>query len=296
MVHWVYVLECEDDYIYVGETTRLFRRFKEHLRNRGGSNTIKHKPYKLIGLYKVNENYSFMKYRNTIKSGEYNRFILDDWENDGDNLLIENHITERFLYERRENKIYGCGAEWYKVRGGKYTRETLDETVASYKLASEKKGRHFNSSNPINFIPIDTIVDRPLCKCDCPSEVKLSKDKTKIYFVCALKNVWGDFWSDLQVNTPCDFWQLYTDDKDVKKQHEVVKARSKENWISNIPLSIYKIHPEPCISCSKTEYLAIFNDGTRRLCQQCILKNYDLLKEKYDTKCIISGIHPIKII
>ena len=287
MVHWVYVLECEDDYIYVGETTRLFRRFNEHLRNRGGPNTIKHKPHKLIVLYKVNENNSFMKYRNTIKKGEYNIFMLDDWENDGDNLLIENHITERFLYERRENKIYGCGAEWYKVRGGKYTRETLDETVASYKSASEK-GRFFNSSNPINFIPIDTILDRPLCKCSCPSEVKLSKDKTKIYFVCALKNVWGGFCSDLQVNTPCDFWQLYTDDKKVKMQYEVVNARSKESWVLNIPLSMYKINPEPCISCSKTEYLTIFNEGSRRLCQTCILEKYDLLKDKYDTKCLIS--------
>lgn len=282
MVHWVYVIECEDDYIYVGETTRLFTRFNEHLRSRGGSNTIKHKPVKLIGLYKVNENHSFMKYNNTIKTGEYNRFILEDWENDGDNLLIENHITERFLYERRENDYYGGGLEWYKVRGGKYTRETLDEIVAKYKWASEKEGRFCMYRNPIEYIPIDTIVDRPLCKCHCPSEVKLSKDKTKIYFVCALKNVWDNFCSDLQRNTPCDFWKVYTDDKEVKRQYEVVKARSRESWVSNIPLSIYKIHPEPCISCSKTGYLPIFNNGSRRLCQRCIFKNYNLLKGKYD--------------
>jgi predicted GIY-YIG superfamily endonuclease len=216
MVHWIYVLECEDDYLYVGETTRLFRRFTEHLRSRGGSNTIKHKPIKLIGLYKVNENNSFMKYRNKIKSGEYNQFILDQWENDGDNLLIENHITERFLYERRENDCYGGGLEWYKIRGGKYTRETLDDTVAMYKWASEKEGRMCHARNPVESIPVDTIVDRPLCKCYTPSEVKLSKDKTKIYFVCALKNVWDDFCPYIKVATPCDFWQLYTDDKDVK--------------------------------------------------------------------------------
>jgi predicted GIY-YIG superfamily endonuclease len=213
MVHWVYVLECEDDYIYVGETTRLFRRFTEHMRSRGGSNTIKHKPHKLIGLYKVNDNYSFMRYRNSIKSGEYNRFILDDWDNDGDNLLIENHITERFLYERRDNDCYGGGSEWYKVRGGKYTRESMDETVAIYKWASEKEGRVAMSKNPIDNIPQENIVDRPLCKCHCPSEVKLSKDKTKLYFVCALKNVWEDFTNILQVGKSCDFWELYTEDK-----------------------------------------------------------------------------------
>ena len=102
-----------------------------------------------------------------------------------------------------------------------------------------------------------------------------------------MKNVWGDFCSDLLVDTPCDFWQLYTDDKEVKAQYEVVKARSRESWVSNIPLSAYKIEPEPCISCSKTNYLAIFDGGTRRLCQPCIITKYISLKEKYEDKCLI---------
>jgi predicted GIY-YIG superfamily endonuclease len=257
MVHWVYVLQCKDSYLYVGETTRLFRRFNEHLNKCGSSNTSEHIPYKLIGLYKVNENHSFLIYRNTVKLGEYNRFIIDRWgENEGDNLLIENHITERFLYERRQQN--------YNVRGGKYTKDNF-----------------FYWKNPIELIPIDNILDRPLCNCGNPSEVKLSKDKTKIYFVCSLKNVWSDFYSNLEVDSPCDFWQLYIDDKDVKIQYELVKARSREVWVTNVPLSAYKIHPEPCIICSKTGYLAIFNGSTRRLCQTCILQKYDLLKEKY---------------
>ena len=272
MVQWVYVLECEDDYIYVGETTRLFSRFSEHLKSRGGSNTIKHKPKKLIGLYTVNENHSFMRYRNAVQSGEYNRFLIDDWDNNGDNLLIENHITERYFYERRKND------SWYKVRGGKYTRQTMDDTVDMYKWA---EGRTCNAKNPIERIPVNSIVDRPLCKCQCPSEVKLSKDKTKIFFVCALKNVWKDFFSDLIIDKPCDFWKLYTEDKKVKEQYEVVKTRSREHWVLNIPLSMYKIHPEPCISCKKTDYLAIFNNGTRRLCQPCITTKYDDLKGTY---------------
>jgi predicted GIY-YIG superfamily endonuclease len=208
MVHWVYVLECEDEYIYVGETTRLFRRFEEHLKSRGGSNTLQHKPIKLIGLYKVNENHSFMRYRNALESGEYNSCSIDDWDNNGDNLLIENHITERFFYERRNNDSYGGGLEWYKVRGGKYTRQTMDDTVAMYKWASEKEGRTCRAKNPIETISVDSIVDRPLCKCRYPSEVKLSKDKSKIYFVCALKNVWFNY-SGLQIDAPCDFWKLY---------------------------------------------------------------------------------------
>ena len=220
MVHWVYVLECEDDYLYVGETTRLYQRFTEHLKHRGGYNTLQHKPTTLIGLYKVNDNYSFMKYRNMIKSGRHDNSIIDNWDDDGDNLLIENHITERFLYERRENDYYGGGLEWYKIRGGKYTRQSMDDIVLMYKWASEKEGRTCHSKNPIDSIPIDNIVDRPLCKCYNPSEVKLSKDKTKIYFVCALKNVWDNFYQYLQINKPCDFWELYKKDKDYSVQNE----------------------------------------------------------------------------
>jgi predicted GIY-YIG superfamily endonuclease len=287
MVHWVYVLKCDDGYIYVGETSRLFKRFTEHLKGRGGINTVAHTPRALIGLYKVNENHSFMKYRNTIKSGEYNPFILQNWDNDGDNLLIENHITERYFYERRDNCKYGSGDEWYKVRGGKYTKQTLDETVARYKLASEGEGRMCFVRIPIDGIPEDTIMDRPMCKCGYLSEVKLSKDKCNIYFVCSLKNVWGDFFSDLHVGPPCDFWQLYTEDRQVKHVYETVKVRSRENWVTNIPLSRYKIQPEPCIACNKVDYLAVFNSGIRRLCQQCIITKYTQLKDTYDTGCLI---------
>ena len=44
-----------------------------------------------------------------------------------------------------------------------------------------------------------------------PSEVKINKDKTKIYFVCAMNNVWKDFFKDIDVNQPCDFWKLHTE-------------------------------------------------------------------------------------
>lgn len=29
-MHWVYILLCDDDYYYVGETSRLYRRLWEH--------------------------------------------------------------------------------------------------------------------------------------------------------------------------------------------------------------------------------------------------------------------------
>jgi predicted GIY-YIG superfamily endonuclease len=285
MVHWVYVLECEDDYIYVGETTRLFSRFQEHITHRGGKNTLSHTPQKLIGLYKVNDNDSFMEYRNAVRKGEYNKYILDRWKNPdpesgGDNLCIENHITERFFYERRENTDYGGGDEWYKVRGGKYTKSNLDETVNMYKWASEQGGRTYFAPNPTDCLNKEDIVDRPLCKCWFPSEVKLSKD-SKVYFVCARKNIWDEFSSQIPFDQPCNFWQMYTEDDQVKRNMPTILTRSRESWIQNIPLSQYKMYPEPCVSCNREHYLAIINNGYRRCCQSCLYTKYDELKGKY---------------
>ena len=59
MVHLIYIIECNDNFIYVGETNNIYRRLKEHIRGKGGKNTHTHIPKKLIGLYKVNDNQSF---------------------------------------------------------------------------------------------------------------------------------------------------------------------------------------------------------------------------------------------
>jgi predicted GIY-YIG superfamily endonuclease len=212
MTHWVYVLECEDNFIYVGETQHLFKRFMQHLKGCGASNTTRHKPLRLAGLYKVNENFSFYQYRSAITNLIDITRIIHEWGSFGDNLLIENNITERLFYERRNNHEYGTGNEWYRIRGGKYTKEDLDRAMSYAKEMCERPNRVVGSltmSTPIDSIPENTIVDRPLCKCNYPCEVKLSRDKTTIYFVCSLKNVWPDFFSYLHINKPCDFWKRY---------------------------------------------------------------------------------------
>jgi len=66
-------------------------------------------------------------------------------------------------------------------------------------------------TTPIDRSSEEEIVDRPLCHCGMPSEVKLSKDKTQIYYVCAIKNVWNDFFEGIHVDKPCDFWKIFAD-------------------------------------------------------------------------------------
>jgi predicted GIY-YIG superfamily endonuclease len=221
MVLWIYVLESEDDYIYIGQTKRLYRRFNEHLAGNGSVNTHRHTPEKLIGLYKVSDNYSFLKYRNAIiKNKQYNKFLIEDWgiDEESGNLEIENHITERYFYERKDNDSYGGGLEWYKVRGGKYTGQSLEHIVERYKFASENK-TSYSAQNPIANIKIEDIIDRPLCNHGYPCEVKISKDKKYIYFSCSLKNVWEDFYDRIDVDKPCNFYKIYDDDIKLKTEY-----------------------------------------------------------------------------
>ena len=297
MVHWIYVFECEDDYIYVGTTTRLYRRFTEHIRGNGSINTDRHAPEKLIGLYKVSDNYSFLKYRNNIiKKNEYNKFLIENWglEEGSGNLEIENHITERYFYERKDNDYYGGGLEWYKVRGGKYTRQSLENIVEGYKNAGKNEDVSFIASNPISSIDINSIVDRPLCNHNYPCEVRLSKDKKCIYFICSLKNLWDNFYNSIDVELSCEFYKIYTEDIYVKKQYEINTERLKEPLFLNIPKLPNKYEMEKCVMCDKLDYEPIFAYGCiRKLCQHCISHKYDVIKDKYsinkDGCLIMSG-------
>lgn len=175
-MHWVYVLQSDEDDIYVGETVRLFRRWNEHATGRGGVNTSDGNYNTIIGLYSVVNNRSFARFVEDGAVWRCERYWNDEVEK-REGLDIENHITERYLSER--------GITRYSIRGGKYTTEDRCE--------------NFCFGGGI------CIKDRPLCKCGFPCEVKMKKDNTKIYFVCPIPE-----WIE-GINHPekCNFWQEY---------------------------------------------------------------------------------------
>lgn len=270
MVHWIYVIECEDEYIYVGETTRFYRRMNEHQRGGGSINTGTHSPLYLVGLYKVADNDSFSRYRSSIIEEHYNKDVINSWGEDDSNYLeIENHFTELLIYLRSkksdEDFMFKDG-NWNKVRGGKYTR---------HKELWEK--------NPINDMNDKFIFDRPCCDCGYPCEVKISMSRTCIYFVCSLKNVWKDFSPRLSFTEPCDFYRVYTDDVYIKKQYEININRFKENWCNNLPLG-----KGICIKCKDPSKQLIWCLGSKRqICEKCFSNNYLDLKKEYGNKCLL---------
>lgn len=195
-MHWVYVLKSsQSGNIYVGETTRLFRRWSEHRTGRGGVNTSNDEYDTLIGAYKVSGNNSFMRYYDDMMNGKYDYKCSTYWGCDEDKQSaceLENLITERFASITQHS--------FYKVRGGKYCNQSSN-------FFSKPKE------------------DRPLCNCGLPCEVNLTKDKTKIYFVCPIPK-WCDDYVSLIVPNKCEFWKEF---EPYRKLREV----SNRNYAKN---------------------------------------------------------------
>lgn len=175
-MHWVYVLQSEEGDIYIGETVRLFRRWNEHQTGRGGINTSNGDYNTIIGLYSVANNRSFARFLSDNSVFRCKNY-WDDEVDKRDALEIENFITERYLTD--------IGITRHNIRGGKYTTEERCEEFCFGDRIHER--------------------DRPLCKCGYPCEVKIKKDKTKIYFVCPIP----DWIEGFTIPEKCNFWKEY---------------------------------------------------------------------------------------
>ena len=66
-MRWIYILKCSDDYYYIGETTRLYRRFWEHQSGRVGMNTSVYRPEGIVAIYKVNTIGKFFEYNDNVE-------------------------------------------------------------------------------------------------------------------------------------------------------------------------------------------------------------------------------------
>ncbi len=112
-------MSCEGeakDTLYIGETTRLFRRFGEHMAGRGASNTEcfdreRTDSVKLVGLYRMDNNKTYYSTDN--------------------HLLVENRLTEWCMWHFSE--FEGT------IRGGKYTRQTCNHRAVAGTLAEPRR-------------------------------------------------------------------------------------------------------------------------------------------------------------
>ena len=278
-MHWVYILKCQNDHYYVGETTRLYRRFWEHNSGKGGVNTYTYTPETIVAIYKVNMLGMFFEYDYLIDGEIYKPYKLKKFDNDNlddydyNGRDVENNITECLMIHNKET--------WNKIRGGKYT--------------------HFNVTYkyPIN----DNIQNLPICKCGLPCDVKKNKENNYLFFRCAKKNMWEEFKEQFDIDEePCNFYMEYSRDKlfkleETKKfedRKEILKDLfKKSSWLKNIPLCD-NIEPEVCIGGCNKGYIyskILYSYKELNLCYDCFIDKNEELSKKYtiisEGKCLL---------
>lgn len=283
MVHWIYILKCEDDIYYVGETTRLYRRFWEHQDGCGGINTQTYPPETLVAIYQVHRLYKFLRHINNIQNNNFNtgyelfferggiieNFNVEDEDDVFDHRWTENFIAEKLMIDRKD--------KWKNIRGGNYIRFNVNYTFPINKYANEI----------------------PNCNCGFPCDVRKNEDEGYLYFRCAKKNMWDEMIDDIDLdvdNEPCKFFMKFTKDKTYLTEYENRKIKIKEllkqsGWLRN--LGFY----EHCIGgCGKlyNETNCIRYDGRAiNLCFDCFLDKttWTKLKEEHPDfekgKCLI---------
>jgi predicted GIY-YIG superfamily endonuclease len=253
---WIYVLDCEDGRKYVGQTSRLNARLKEHVFGEGAHYTRLFKPVRITAIYRSKDNTSYVNFRESVRNNEYNPLILYKWnEGYADNNLIEQNITELMMYHQIRDGRYDA-----KIRGGKYCRVEMSGIPPG--------------------INVDRINDRPECHCGLPAEVKL-RNKRQIQFVCPRQNFseWNFVdYGDIPLTTPCRFSQFYTDDEKLRDRYNnELRHKFNETWTDLLPI---RVAGEKCRGCHKENYLAAFcHAKPRAICQHCFYKHMDVIEK-----------------
>lgn len=191
-MRWVYVLRSSSSgNIYVGETTKLFTRWTQHAN--GKCKTTQSDCYdKVIGIYNVSGNISFIENRDRMINGYDAWKVRDYWdkcEDKQDALYVEKHIVERYMLDRGINKYDIKG--WFYLNDERCGNFCFGEDVKNYKR------------------------DRPLCDCGFPCEINKTKDSKKLYFSCPIPSwIRGD-----EIPQRCDFYQEFTQYRNILESY-----------------------------------------------------------------------------
>jgi hypothetical protein len=275
---WVYILKCSDNFYYVGETSRLYRRFWEHKNGNGGINTSTYIPESIVAIYKVSIVNKFVEYNNNVINKICNIYFnrnkkilygfnkeFDDIYND--NLLAENNITECLMLHNKDN--------WQKIKGGKYTRFDINYTF------------------PVN----NNIKHLPLCKCGLPCDIKKNEEHNYLYFRCAKKNIWSDMKEtfELQDIEPCKYFMKYTNDIEYnlyydQKKHSINELVNKSYWLKELIECTYEYCIGGCGKRYDENNTIRYSYSAINICFDCFINKNNELSKKYNIfkgECLI---------
>jgi hypothetical protein len=187
MSSYICVIECSDNYVYVGDTRRLLL---EDL-----------SPEHIIGLYNVEQNYALYKIKNQPVSRH-----LDTLDADLDipqSKIVETILADRWFRDKKNQK----GNEWYKVRTGDLKQNSwMESVVTGYKKQGLNGG--YYASHRVSGLKDKEVDPRPVCEHGYPCEIHFSKLSQELYFDCPLKYIWPNFMPELERIRPCHFKQV----------------------------------------------------------------------------------------
>ena len=275
-MRWIYILECEDNHYYVGETRKLYSRFWQHENGSGSVNTSIYPVINIIAIYPLNKIGRFIEYNEKVNNNDYSlnyniyfkrgRELYENFNNyNNDNedeygfcqYWVENNIVEKMMHIHKEN--------WKNIRGGKYTRFDVD-----YKYPNNKN-----------------IEDLPSCKCGLPCDIRKDEKKNYLYFRCPKKNMWDDIKDLFDIEEePCDFFMRYNKDKYYKKKYENKKNEiklltNKSYWLKSLVGCQYQYCVGGCGKDYDSDNTIRYSGKAINLCFDCFINKNTELKKKY---------------
>lgn len=272
---WIYILETTGGY-YVGETCRLYRRFREHMNCRGGENTRVEQFVSIVGIYPASRLRKFFIYSDKVRKNDYNlgyniyfhrggvleNFNEKEDEDDFyyDSKWVENNIAEKMMLNDIEN--------WKQIRGGKYVRFDTSYTF-----------------------PVNNVVEElPICKCGFPCDVKQNEDYGYLYFRCSKKNMWDGLRDEFDIyEDPCDFFMKYTRDNTYRQEYEkrqesIITLLDDSYWLKKIAGGMYQY----CVGGCGKEYdennTIRYSGKAINLCFDCFIDKNEELEKKYTVR------------
>ena len=291
-MNWIYILQCEDGYYYVGQTSRLYTRFWEHSSGGGGINTRVHVPECIVAIYPVHRLGRFFDICNRVITNNgklqrgdsiyFNRIglcsIMDifnnapiDDESEYDKYEVENTLTECLMLHTND---------YIRIKGGKYIR--MDDDT------------HFNmtlglKNNMINYLPF--------CKCGLPCDVK--REHNHLFFRCAKKNMWSDMKDNFNTivvdSSQCDFEKIYEDGIDyitayktkiTELKDQIFKLTRRSRWLEKLEGGTYELCVGGCGKLYNGSNTVRYNGSSINLCFTCFIEKNDELSKKYGDGCI----------
>lgn len=156
--YWLYVLECEDGYYYIGTTKNVTSRYHQHRKGEGAKFTKKHKPIriytrKLLGdmSYKKAEEYEdycTMLWKNSLGMSKVSggRFVKESIRREQvkkEIAKIDVGIVKKLplpkVKEKNTKKIYDKNGKLCAVIKSKKGRKVLGEPMVDYDSIDHSK-------------------------------------------------------------------------------------------------------------------------------------------------------------